>query len=242
MGVSGLPQSGTGHTALLTGENAAALYGRHFGPWVPVPLRPLMMDQNILSRTRAAGLPCAFANAYPASFLPEVWRRRPAGPPLAAKGAGILDRTEDHLEQGQALSSEIVNSLWRTHLDMPRIPEITPQEAGKNLAEIAGEAALTLFAHYATDTAGHRGGAEAAVRALQRVDAFLEGLLASLPPDTLLVLGSDHGNIEDLTRGHTLNPTFNLVLGPGARSLAEGLKDITDLAGAILGYLQIDGD
>jgi hypothetical protein len=202
----------------------------------------MMMDQNILSRTRTAGLPCAFANAYPASFLPEVWRRRPAGPPLAARGAGLLNRTESHLEQGQALSSEIVNSLWRSRLDMPRIPEITPQEAGRNLAEIAGEAALTLFAHYATDTAGHRRELQAAIRALQRVDAFLEGLLASLPPDTVLVLGSDHGNVEDLTRGHTLNPTFNLVLGPGAQGLVEGLKNITDLAGAILGYLQIDGE
>ena len=42
MGVAGLPQSGTGQTALLTGENAAVRYGRHFGPWVPVPLRPLL--------------------------------------------------------------------------------------------------------------------------------------------------------------------------------------------------------
>ncbi len=42
LGVEGLPQSGTGQTTLLTGRNGAAEYGRHFGPWVPTPLRPLL--------------------------------------------------------------------------------------------------------------------------------------------------------------------------------------------------------
>ena len=64
LGVGGLPQSGTGHAALLTGRNAAALYGRHFGPWVPVPLRPLVMEENVLSRAQALGASCAFANAW----------------------------------------------------------------------------------------------------------------------------------------------------------------------------------
>ena len=42
LGVEGLPQSGTGQVALLTGRNAPRIFGRHFGPWPPVSLRPLL--------------------------------------------------------------------------------------------------------------------------------------------------------------------------------------------------------
>jgi hypothetical protein len=237
MGVDGLPQSGTGQTALLTGENAAALYGRHFGPWVPVPLRPLMMERNVLARAQAEGLSCIFANAYPSQFLRAAWTKRPAGPALAAHGAGLLTRNEEELARGHALSSEILNTAWRTRLGLVHLPEVTPQEAGRNLARIAAEASLTFFAHYSTDTAGHERTMEAAVAALERVDTFLGALVPALPPQTLLVLGSDHGNIEDITQGHTKNPTFSLLLGPGAKELGVGLSRITDIPELILEHL-----
>jgi len=237
MGVEGLPQSGTGQTALLTGENAAILYGRHFGPWVPVPLRTLMMERNLLALARSDGLSCAFANAYPSRFREIAWSRRPAGPPLAAHGAGLLNRTEDELSRGDAVSSEILNTAWRSRLGLTHLPELTPEEAGKNLARITAQADFTLFAHYSTDTAGHQRTMGAAVEALQRVDRFLGGVLGDLHPETLLVVASDHGNLEDITRGHTLNPTFNLLSGPGAVDLAPRLRHITDLAPALLEYM-----
>ena len=74
----------------------------------------------------------------------------------------------------------------------------------------------------------------AAVAALETVDAFLGGLVPALPPETLLVLASDHGNIEDITQGHTRNPTFSLLVGPGARELAQGASCITDIPDLIL--------
>ena len=234
LGVEGLPQSGTGHTAILTGENGPALYGRHFGPWVPVRLRPVVVDRNVLSRAQAQGFRCAFANAYPKEFHGSPWARRPAGPPLAAMAAGLLTREGEALKQGQALSSEIVNTAWRDHLKYEDLPEVTPQAAGRNLASITAEADLTFFAHYATDYAGHRGRMEGAVHALERVDAFLKGVLDHLPQDTLLVIGSDHGNLEDVTSGHTLNPAFTLLSGPGAHRLREGRSRLTDLPGLIL--------
>ena len=241
LGVEGLPQSGTGHTALLTGENAPALYGRHFGPWVPVRLRPLVKERNILTRAQAKGYRCAFANAYPKEFHGSRWARRPAGPPLAATAAGLLTREADALSQGNALSSEIVNTAWKQRLGYDDLPDITPQEAGRNLAGIAEDADLTFFAHYATDYAGHRGKMPGAVQALERVDAFLEGVLSFLPSNTLLVLTSDHGNLEDVTAGHTLNPVFTLLKGPGALPLKEGISRITDIPSLILEALSPDG-
>ncbi|HEX6560358.1 MAG TPA: hypothetical protein VF021_12870, partial [Longimicrobiales bacterium] len=55
LGMSGLPQSGTGQTALLTGINAAREFGRHFGPWVPTVLRERLMKDSVLARAAAAG-------------------------------------------------------------------------------------------------------------------------------------------------------------------------------------------
>jgi len=237
MGVGGLPQSGTGQTALLTGENAAAQYGRHFGPWVPVPLRPLLTEKNVLSRAKAEGISCIFANAYPSQYIHAAWTKRPAGPALAAHAAGILTRDEENLARGEALSSEILNTAWRSRLGLVHLPEITPPEAGRNLARITGQAGLTFFAHYSTDAAGHKRTMADAVAALERVDAFLGGVVPALPPQTLMVLASDHGNIEDVTQGHTRNPTFSLFLGPGAREVGKGSSRITDIPGLILRYL-----
>ena len=62
-------------------------------------------------------------------------------------------------------------------------------------------------------------------------------MVPALPPQTLLVLASDHGNIEDITQGHTLNPTFSLLFGPGAEELGGGLSRITDIPELILRYL-----
>ncbi len=216
LGVPGLPQSGTGQIALLTGRNAPRLFGRHFGPWPPVRLRPLLEDENLLVRAVGAGLPAAFANAYPAGYPDSRPSRRVAAPPLAAAAAGLLDRDQGALARGEAVASEIVNDGWRRHLGFSSLPEVTPAGAGRHLARIARDAALTLYAHYSTDHAGHRGGMTGAIEALERVDRFLSGIVEELPDDTLLLVTSDHGNIETVGQGHTLNPALGLARGPGA--------------------------
>jgi hypothetical protein len=200
------------------------------------------MEKNLLSLAGARGLSCTFANAYPSQYMERAWTRRPAGPPLAAKGAGLLKRTEEDLAAGEALSSEIVNTAWRTRLGLRHVPEVTPQDAGRILARISGGYSLTLFAHYSTDVAGHQEEMASAVAALERVDSFLEGLLPDLSEETLLAIASDHGNIEDVGGGHTRNPTFNLLVGPGADEVGSGLNLITDLAPTLLNLLSARDD
>jgi bisphosphoglycerate-independent phosphoglycerate mutase (AlkP superfamily) len=156
--------------------------------------------------------------------------------------AGLLTREAEALGRGEALSSEIVNSAWRKRLGYIDLPEITPFEAGSNLARITERVDFTFFAHYATDYVGHRGKMPDAVRALERVDTFLAGILEELPPDTLLVVTSDHGNLEDITRGHTLNPVLTLLKGPMAQSLREGKTRITDIPALILAALSMGKD
>lgn len=245
LGVVGLPQSGTGHTALLTGVNAAQRFGRHFGPWVPVALRPLVARRSLLALSVAAGLRVAFANAYPEELLDGACRsgRQPLplriGPPLAALAAGLLTRHTAALCASDAVASDITNELWRERLGRQQLPRITAEQAGRNLARIAAEHDLTFFGHYATDQAGHRGEAAAANAAMRRVDAFLDGIVGGLSPETVLLLASDHGNIEELDAGHTRNPALGLAVGPGAGELAGRLRSITDVAPAIMATLGV---
>lgn len=236
--VDGTPQSGTGQAALLTGESAAEIFGRHFGPWTPVALRPLVEERSLLRTGRDRGLTVSFANAYPRGWPGLAGGRRIAGPPLAARGADVLDRHEEALADGRAVASEIVNDGWRERLGHTSVPPITAERAGANLARISREADLTLYAHYSTDSAGHAKSMEAAA-ALERVDAFLEGLRSELATDTLLLIASDHGNLEDVRGGHTRNPALGVAAGPGSDA-ASGLTDIREVAAFVLGALSPD--
>jgi hypothetical protein len=248
LGAEGFPQSGTGQAALLTGRNAVRIHGRHFGPWVPTSLRGIVREESVLARAKRAGRSVTFANAYPEevrkhaessnqSRLPAFLR---AGPPLAALGAGVFERGTPELERGDAVASEITNDAWRERLGRTALPVIDAAGAGANLARIAARYDLTLFAHYGTDYAGHERSLESAIASVERVDAFLGGVLAAIGEQMLLVVASDHGNIEDARGGHTRNPAFCLVAGPEHSALARGLEDLTSVTPAILAALEVE--
>ncbi|MEX0856310.1 MAG: alkaline phosphatase family protein [Gemmatimonadota bacterium] len=233
LGVPGTPQSGTGQVTILTGRNGPELFGRHFGPWPPVRLRPILDEENFLRRATELGARAAFANAYPRGYPAGLPARRVAAPPLAAHSAGLLNRDHEALAEGRAVASEIVNDGWRRVLGFSNLPSVSAANAGKNLAGIAALVDLTLFAHYQTDMAGHRGGMEGAVGALERLDRFLEGLLEGLPDDLLVLIVSDHGNLEDVRVGHTRNPALGILLGASARSTPVPTT-LLDIAGFVM--------
>ena len=246
LGIAGLPQSGTGQAALLTGVNAAERFGRHFGPYTPTELRPLVERESVLARAARAGRMVAFANAYPASLIARAHDAGRLPLPLraaiviAALGADVLTRHEPELIAGDAVASEITHGGWREGLGRTDIPDIEPAAAGRNLAAIANAHELTLFAHYATDGAGHLQDLNAGVDAWQRVDAFLGGLLAALGDDVLIVVVSDHGNLEDTRAQHTRNPALCIVAGPGHAQLAARVRSLTDVTPALLALLGVD--
>lgn len=252
LGVEGLPQSGTGQVTLLTGVNAARHFGRHFGPWPPTSLRRLLASENLLVQGAARGARVTFANAYPAGWPGTLPTRRHAAPPLAALAAGVLDRHLEDLVEGRAVASEIVNDGWIRYTGRKDLPRVSAIAAGRTLARLAREHDLTLFAHYTTDEAGHRGGMEGGVTALERVDAFLGGIVEEARKATRgpgeeglhLVVVSDHGNVEDVRGGHTRNPALALevqVGGPGRPPRPWALEGATDLTGIAPGVLRCLG-
>lgn len=242
LGVPGRPQSATGQTALLTGRNAPQLVGGHYGPRPTAALRQMLEGDTLFSLALAAGNPVAFANAYPAGYFAAIERgkRLHGAIPHAVQAAGIRLRTADDLAEGRALSVDLTNAAWRNGLGYPDMPERTPAEAGTVMARLAMGHFLAFFDHWATDMVGHQGDLVAAVRILEEFDAFLGGLLAGVDLNrTLVLITSDHGNIEDLSqRGHTGNRVPTILIGANRHLVAEQVSDLTHITPAVLRVLR----
>lgn len=240
LGVPGLPQSGTGQATLWSGVNLPARLGRHSGPYAPPEARELLQSSNLFAAAAHAG-PVAFANAYPPRYLERMARgtARQSVTALAANLGGVMFRGPDEIRAGRAVSAFITNELWESRLGVAGVPEVTPYDAGVILADLARTHSLTVFEFFVTDMAGHRQEAALAEMALTRLDGLLAGALSALDPGRdLLLVTSDHGNLEDeKTSDHTLNPVPGLVWGRNGCAVAGSLSGLQDVTPAILAWL-----
>jgi 2,3-bisphosphoglycerate-independent phosphoglycerate mutase len=237
LGLPGLPQSGTGQTAIFTGVNGAKKFGRHFGPHPPSILRPIIAEKHIFHQLQDKGKTVAFANAFPKQFFEyiESGKRRLTVTTHACQALGLPLRTAADLEKNEAISADFIRAYW-PELGYTTMPQIPSREAGKHLADISSQYDFTLFEYWQTDHAGHSQKMASAVEALERFDEFLSGYLESFDPaTTLLMLVSDHGNIEDLsTKSHTRNQVGCILVGKHRKKAAARLKDLMHITPTIV--------
>ncbi|MFQ5576012.1 MAG: peptidase [Anaerolineae bacterium] len=237
LGVPGLPQSATGQTAILTGLNAPAALGRHYGPYPNAPLKTMLAEHNLFSRLLARRQPVAYAGAYPDRFLDRLGRgtERLSANTRAARYAGLKLRGPADLQAGRALSGLLTNRYWQTW--GYNVPLLTPRQAGEQLVGLSRDHALTYFELWYTDVIGHKQDMNRAGEVLALLDDFLAGIGHSMDAGTLLLLISDHGNFEDLsTKQHTPNPALCLAVGTEHRRAAP-LRTLTDIAPFALNLL-----
>jgi hypothetical protein len=240
LGVPGLPQSATGQATLLTGLNAARLEGRHVEGFPGPRLKDLVRDHNIFRRLLARGQTATFANAYFTSDLETVLAfRHQSVTTVATLSAFGAVRNRACLEMDKAVYHDLTRACLR-----PRGydgPLIQPREAAAHLLAIGRQHAFTLFEYFQTDRAGHRNEAPFTRSVLTELDEFIGSLLDQAPVEgLLLVLTSDHGNLEDCrTRAHTANPVPFAAAGPGATQLRAAAHSLTDVTPALLDYLAI---
>lgn len=234
--VEGLPQSGTGQTTLFTGENASKVIGKHFGPYPHSGIKHLLKKQSIFHAVKEGGKKPYFMNAYPPIFFEHAKRRnRWSCTTLMTKSADIhLNSTEDVLAE-RALTAEIVQNTWRERLDI-NIPKITAIDAAKRLLNVVPEYDLVLYEYYLTDKAGHNKSTEDARRVLQPLDEFLLHIIKHKRSEDVLVITSDHGNLEDLSvKTHTINEIPLFVLGEGI----EQFNNVESLVGVKDGIMKV---
>jgi 2,3-bisphosphoglycerate-independent phosphoglycerate mutase len=249
LGVPGTPQSATGQATLLTGRNIPAEVGYHYGP-KPNPAVAAHLKSangthggNLFHTLQAAGKQGALLNAYPETYFGAIasGRRLYSAIPLAVVSAGIALKTTDDLRDGHALSADFTGQGWRERLSRADTPLLTPSQAGARLAELAAGYDLAFFEYWLSDYAGHGQDMPAALNLLATLDQVLGGLLAAWDDEAgLILITSDHGNLEDLSvRGHTTNPVPALVIGAAElrRRFVAGLRDLTDVTPSILRLL-----
>lgn len=240
LGVNGLPQSATGQAVLLTGRNVPDEIGYHYGPKPNPEVAERLRNGNLFSRVLALGRRTALLSAYPPRYFEAIrtGRRIYSAIPQAAVNAGLDLMNQENLAAGQALAADFTGQGWHDFLGLRDIPVLTPAQAGTRLAALANTLDLAFFEYWLSDYAGHQQDMSAACRILNEIDQVLGALLQTWNDQSGLVLvTSDHGNLEDLsTRRHTANPVPALLIGglELRRQFGRRLADLTGIYPAVL--------
>lgn len=226
LGHDGLPHSATGQAALLSGVNAAEVMGRHYGPWPgPTLQRFLTETETLFDITEFR-----FANAYPDGYFASVtagtFRRNSLAYAAAVRGQPGYTATQ--YQRGEGIAVDLAGE----RLGVSSNPEAEAVRA----VRLAGQAPLVFMDFWITDHFGHHRQTREAARWLLRFDAFVAHT-ARLAPDALIIITSDHGNLELANdKRHTRNEVPLIVLGPGAHrfATATSLLSVKPLLSAYL--------
>jgi 2,3-bisphosphoglycerate-independent phosphoglycerate mutase len=252
LGIEGLPQSASGQASLLTGKNVSALLGMHEGPKPTPPIIDLLQIDTLFTRLQRQRKESSLLNAFPPRYFEsiEAGYRIPGVIALSLRLAGIDLKTIDDLFAGKAISADFTAQGWRNPLGFKDTPILDGIQAGDRINELAESIDLAIFEYWLTDIAGHHQDMQAAQSILKTLDTVIGSLVTSwVGEEKLLLLTSDHGNLEDLgTRHHTRYDVPLLLIGSAKprerfiqyikRSQGSRLKpDLTDVAPAILDLL-----
>ncbi len=246
LGISGLPQSATGQTAIITGVNAPLLMGRHINGYPGRSLRQLISSGNIMQNAIDSGFTAFLVNAYSPEYFEMIkcGKRKHAAFALMALAANVPFAPLGNLILEETVYQDITNQLllkWGHD-----VPIRQPGEAGIIFHSIAQKYDLSVFEYFQTDSIGHKKDMVAAIALYELLDQFFTGIISEFDWDEdVLIIASDHGNIEDLTTGsHTFNPVPTIILGKRAAKYARFINDITDIAylmRMVLNHSETDG-
>jgi len=214
LGIPGLPQSATGHTTIYTGQNGPGLIGKHLSGFPNAALRRLIQEHGIFLKLQQKNIRCKFMNAFRPVFFttPEIFQDLHLSATTEMnKYAGLPFCTIQMIREKKALyhdytNKELIEKFFKLNA-------FTAEDAAQILVSESKRYQLILYEYFLTDFAGHGQDMERAVLEIRKVEKLINALLERINfRDTLLMVVSDHGNIEDLrTKSHTLNPAFMAV-------------------------------
>ncbi len=243
LGIPGRPQSATGQATILSGRNIPQLIGEHYGPKPNPAVAELVHQGTLFHDIIKAGGAAALLTPYPQGYFDGInsGKRLYSSVPLAATSAGLRLMTVDDLRQGEAISPDFTAQAWRSFLGYENIPVLSLFAAGERLAHLASKYDFSFFEHWPSDRTGHKGTLADAAAHLEMLDEAIGGLLAAWDDEQgLLVITSDHGNIEAKNhRQHTENPVPTLLIGPNHTILAQQIHSLADIAPAIKHHLSL---
>lgn len=244
MNVAGRPQSATGQATILTGKNVPQIVGEHYGPKPNQAVAKIVQEGNLFQEVIAAGGEAALITPYPQGYFDAInsGKRLLSSVPLAATSAGLMLMTVDDLRAGRAVSPGFTGQGWRDFLGYDDIPIISLVEAGQQIANIARNYDFSFFEHWPSDRSGHRGSLEEAIQHLEMIDRVFEGLFDAWDEaNDLLIITSDHGNIEEKNhRLHSRNPVPTILFGRDHAYLIDKIHDLSDIATVVRSFLGLN--
>lgn len=242
LGMRGLPQSATGQATLMTGKNVPQLIGEHYGPKPTKQIAAIIREENLFTELNKRGYQARLLNAYPERYFQAIQsgRRLLSAIPLSVTSASISLNNHEDLNAGRAFSADFTGKGWREQLGYKNAPVMQPHEAGQKLAEVSAGYDFAFFEYWMSDYAGHRQDMAGAIGLLENFDQVFGGLLqAWQDQEGLILITSDHGNMEDIrTRRHTDNAVPGLVIGakPLRDRFCQNLRSLTAIYPAIMQF------
>ncbi len=242
LGVEGIPQSATGQATIFTGVNAAAFLGYHLVAIPNEKLVSLIIEKSLMKTLQERGVQVTSANLYSKEFFKQrSGTRRNKFPvsTLTIQASGVPFRCVDEYREGRAVFADITNHLIKER--GYRIDLITPEQAGRNLLRVLGEAQFVFFEYFMTDIYGHKRNGEGLKTSIGILSRFLSTLWKTMREagDTIVVV-SDHGNAEDLsTPEHTLNMVPTILFTRDReiqKSAADRIHSLTDIYPWVLDF------
>ncbi len=245
LGVDGLPQSATGQTALWTGINGSRLMGRHMTGFPGPTLIDVIKEYSIIKQFCQNNYTASLLNAYSQMYI-ERMEKKPRLRSVSSHiqlASGQAYKTLGDLEQGSALymdyTHEVMHEIYPELRD--RFPVQKAYDRGCDFAEMA-RFDLNIHEFFLTDRVGHDQSWEKAKWCIHTIESFLDGLVKNLDPKRdLLLITSDHGNMEDLTtKMHTSNAVPTFVYGKYAKEAVQKIQKLTDIPRFIYDVMKIN--
>ncbi len=239
LGVPGLPQSATGQAALFTGVNVPGEIGWHMSGFPGPRVRSFVEAGNLFLTLMRLGVSCKFANSFYNVTMADVSRHkylRSVTTVMAMTVPATISFRED-LYTGRAVTQDLTRHCMKRLV--PDEETIEPEEAAQHLVTLARDHGLTLFEYFQTDRVGHSLDYAKAADILTLYDRFLTRLMELIDfEQTLLVLTSDHGNIEAMDiKTHTFAPVPLIAYGVGAGDFLTDMTRLTDVTPRIVATL-----
>jgi len=237
LGISGLPQSGTGQATLLTGINASQELGHHLSGFPNKKIKELILKHSLLKQLKEKGKDVRFVNVYRPIFFQlgdKIKKVKLSATTYANLAADLPFLSIEDILAEKGIYQEFTNLALRNRgFD---VPLFTPPQAGEILANIAQNYDFTLYEYFQSDKAGHSQNMEWGQQEVHKLEAFLVTLLSNINlKETLVFLTSDHGNLEDLsTRSHTENPSILLAWGKGSEKFIQQIDSLIDVTPTVL--------
>ena len=246
MGVEGLPQSATGQTAIFTGVNAPKVLNRHLSGQPTISLKKVIYKSNIFSALVKMGYKVTSSNVYRDEYLENMLnvkdrKHRPSVTSVMSMAAGIEFRTVNEFINENGVYHDITGETLKE--SGYEVDTVTPKRAAQNLYRLSRNYDFTLYEHFLTDIQGHKADFGEAVDLIDRLDNFFEELMKQMDfEEDVLIMTSDHGNIEDVSvHTHTMNKVPVIVLGKKAENIKTQVHSLTDIMPFVLEVFSKNG-